>query len=202
MILKINTVALVGVGVGDGGCDNQTRVYQPCTPALYSQQPWPVFLRVLAPAHTAPRYACSRLLCGGSPYLNRWLTFPLSKTKGRLFNTDGSRVKHDEPQPIPHERTEVLNAGADLADASAGPPALGAFGKRSDEWTGTLYLNGACVTVRAKAAEAVNNPYAHFSVLKPLFTSVQKAISLAKGFATRSCHWPRHLNTRYPGMDP
>jgi len=28
----------------------------------------------------------------------------------------------------------------------------------SDEWTGTLYLNGACVPVRAKAAEAVHNP--------------------------------------------
>jgi hypothetical protein len=144
-----------------------------------------VFLRVLAPAHTAPRYACSRLLCGGSPYLNRWLTPHLSKTKGRPFhNTDGSRVKHDEPQPIPHERTEVLNAGADLAGASAGPPALGAFGKMGDEWTGTLYLNGACVPVRAKAAEAVHNPYAHFFGVKLLFTSMQKAISLAKGFAT------------------
>ena len=161
MILKINTVALVGVGVGDGG-DNRTRVYQSCTPALYSQQPWPVFLRVLAPAHTAPRYACSRLLCGGSPYLNRWLTFPLSKTKGRLFhNTNGSRVEHDEQQrPILHE------------------------------WSCSIRL--AILPMPAQVLRRRDHL---------VFTSVQKAISLAKGFATRSCHWTRHLNTRYPGME-
>jgi hypothetical protein len=121
-----------------------------------------VFIRALVPAHTAPRYGCSRLLGGDSPYLNGWLTSLVSKAKGRLSqNTNGSRV--DQQQPIPHERTEVLNAGGDLANASAGPPALGAYGKMGDEWSGTLYLNGACVHVCAKATETVHNPYAHIS---------------------------------------
>ena len=86
--------------------------------------------------------------------------FPVSKTKGRLFhNTNGSRVEDDEQQwPILHERT-----GGNLVNAGASPPALGASGKMSDEWTGTLNLNGACVPARAKATEAVQNPYAHIS---------------------------------------
>ncbi|KAH9995606.1 hypothetical protein BJV77DRAFT_991198 [Russula vinacea] len=78
-----------------------------------------------------------------------------AQTKGRLFhNTNGSRVEDDEQQwPILHERT-----GGNLVNAGASPPALGASGKMSDEWTGTLNLNGACVPARAKATEAVQNP--------------------------------------------
>ena len=46
-------------------------------------------------------------------------------------------------------------------NAGAGPPALGSSGKMSDEWTGTLNLNGTCVSVCAKATEAIQNPYVH-----------------------------------------
>jgi hypothetical protein len=84
---------------------------------------------------------------------------------GIRHDANGSRVEHDEQQqPIPHEHMEVLSAGGDLANASVDPPALGAFGKMSDEWTGTLYLNGACVPVCAKANEAARDPYAHPSM--------------------------------------
>jgi hypothetical protein len=86
---------------------------------------------------------------------------PRLKTKGRLcHDANGSRVEDYEQQPIPHEHME-LNACGDLANASVGPRE--AFGKMSDEWSGTIYLNGACVPVCAKATEAAHNPYAHTS---------------------------------------
>jgi hypothetical protein len=92
----------------------------------------------------------------------------------------------EQQQPIPRDHTKVLNSGGDLANISAGPAALEAVCEMSgDEWTGTLYLNGVCAQARARATEAVRNPYAHsFRETFISLTSTQKAISVAKSFAT------------------
>jgi len=61
---------------------------------------------------------------------------------------------------LSQRRTAVSATTLTVAETStsAGPPALGAFGEMSTEWTGRLSLNGACAPVRAAVTEAAHNP--------------------------------------------
>jgi hypothetical protein len=89
---------------------------------------------------------------------------------------------------LSQRRTAVSATTLTVAETStsAGPPALGAFGEMSTEWTGRLSLNGACAPVRAAVTEAAHNPYAYFgeTSISRTLKSVQKTIGLARGFAT------------------
>jgi hypothetical protein len=67
-----------------------------------------------------------------------------------------------QQQSMPHGYTAALNDGGDFTNANASPTVLGAFqetNRGDDDWTGSLCLNGAHVHARARATEAVRNPY-------------------------------------------
>ena len=91
-----------------------------------------------------------------------------------------------DQQPMSHDCTKAVDPSEGLANGSASPTSH--RGMSSDGWTGRLYWDGAYIHARAKAGDAVRNPYVQ-SFVKPLLVRVglnftQKTTRVARGLAT------------------